>query len=139
MHVPTSTVQHASLDRQRESNKIANMVEKDLLRGPPSKPLNNVMTNLPDTIFGVMTALAKKHQSVNLGQGFPDDEGPDSMKVGCQRSHAISRYTEPASQLKSSLLRFRLWRPKKSWADGISIQTDVVCQTCERYRAFAAR
>jgi hypothetical protein len=28
----------------------------------------------------VMSKLAITHNSVNLGQGFPDDEGPDSMK-----------------------------------------------------------
>lgn len=27
-----------------------------------------------------MSRLAAQHQSVNLGQGFPDDEGPESMK-----------------------------------------------------------
>ena len=27
-----------------------------------------------------MSALAAQHQSVNLGQGFPDEEGPRSMK-----------------------------------------------------------
>ncbi len=28
-----------------------------------------------------MSRLAAEHQSVNLGQGFPDDEGPESMKL----------------------------------------------------------
>lgn len=28
----------------------------------------------------VMSKLAAEHKSVNLGQGFPDDEGPESMK-----------------------------------------------------------
>lgn len=28
----------------------------------------------------VMSKLAAEHQSVNLGQGFPDDEGPEAMK-----------------------------------------------------------
>jgi hypothetical protein len=27
-----------------------------------------------------MSKLAAEHQSVNLGQGFPDDEGPETMK-----------------------------------------------------------
>jgi hypothetical protein len=27
-----------------------------------------------------MSKLAAEHQSVNLGQGFPDDEGPEAMK-----------------------------------------------------------
>ena len=32
------------------------------------------------TIFAEMTALAIQHQAVNLGQGFPDFEGPDFIK-----------------------------------------------------------
>ncbi|WP_410638167.1 pyridoxal phosphate-dependent aminotransferase [Amycolatopsis sp. lyj-346] len=31
------------------------------------------------TIFAEMTALAVRHDAVNLGQGFPDTDGPDSM------------------------------------------------------------
>ena len=37
------------------------------------KPLNDVFTGLPTTIFTVMTNLATKHQTINLGQGFPDE------------------------------------------------------------------
>ncbi len=40
------------------------------------KPLNQMFAKLPDTIFSVMTSLSIKHNSINLGQGFPDDEGP---------------------------------------------------------------
>lgn len=32
------------------------------------------------TIFAEMTALANKHQAVNLAQGFPDFDGPDPIK-----------------------------------------------------------
>jgi len=32
------------------------------------------------TIFSEMTALANQHQAVNLGQGFPDFEGPEAIK-----------------------------------------------------------
>ncbi|KAL3157538.1 hypothetical protein ABBQ32_011995 [Trebouxia sp. C0010 RCD-2024] len=44
------------------------------------KPLNDLFTGLPTTIFTVMTNLAIKHKTINLGQGFPDEEGPDNMK-----------------------------------------------------------
>lgn len=43
--------------------------------------LNETFEELPTTIFTVMTNLAIQHGSINLGQGFPDDEGPISMKV----------------------------------------------------------
>lgn len=44
------------------------------------KPLNDLFTGLPTTIFTVMTNLAIKHKTINLGQGFPDEEGPEQMK-----------------------------------------------------------
>ncbi|BCI66264.1 hypothetical protein AAJCM20276_08880 [Acetobacter aceti] len=40
------------------------------------KPLNHQLTQLPTTIFTVMSALASEHGAINLGQGFPDTEGP---------------------------------------------------------------
>ena len=44
------------------------------------KPLNDLFTGLPTTIFTVMTNLAIKHKTINLGQGFPDEEGPEQMQ-----------------------------------------------------------
>ncbi len=40
------------------------------------KPLNHQIASLPTTIFTVMSALATRHGAINLGQGFPDTEGP---------------------------------------------------------------
>ncbi|AQS85277.1 MAG: aminotransferase [Acetobacter aceti] len=40
------------------------------------KPLNHQLTQLPTTIFTLMSALAAEHGAINLGQGFPDMEGP---------------------------------------------------------------
>ncbi|GBR07689.1 aminotransferase [Acetobacter oeni] len=40
------------------------------------KPLNQQIASLPTTIFTVMSALAARHDAINLGQGFPDTEGP---------------------------------------------------------------
>lgn len=34
---------------------------------------------IPPTIFSRMSALAVRHQAVNLGQGFPDADGPGAM------------------------------------------------------------
>ncbi|HNS85758.1 MAG TPA: aminotransferase [Parvularculaceae bacterium] len=38
--------------------------------------LNPVFAERPMTIFAVMSALAREHDAVNLGQGFPDEDGP---------------------------------------------------------------
>ncbi len=40
------------------------------------KPLNTLLSGTGTTIFTVMSALAVQHGAINLGQGFPDTEGP---------------------------------------------------------------
>src|SRR3982751_4275311 len=44
------------------------------------KSANSLMSGLGTTVFEVMSALARQHQSVNLGQGFPDDQGPEVVR-----------------------------------------------------------
>lgn len=45
------------------------------------KSANSLMSSLGTTVFEVMSALAREHKSVNLGQGFPDDQGPDEVRA----------------------------------------------------------
>ena len=40
---------------------------------------NTYLNSIGTTIFTVMSALANEHKSINLGQGFPDTEGPDDV------------------------------------------------------------
>ena len=40
------------------------------------KPANTLLSAAGTTVFTVMSALAARHNSINLGQGFPDTEGP---------------------------------------------------------------
>ncbi len=47
---------------------------------PQTPPvLNPVFANRPVTIFAVMSALAQQHGAINLGQGFPDEDGPQEL------------------------------------------------------------
>src|SRR3954463_15971939 len=41
---------------------------------------NPVLAGLPTTIFTHMSALAVAHGAVNLGQGFPDTDGPLAIR-----------------------------------------------------------
>ena len=43
------------------------------------------------TIFSEMTALAVRENAINLGQGFPDFDGPESVKAIAQRGIAEGR------------------------------------------------
>ncbi len=40
------------------------------------KPANTLLEQTGTTIFTIMSALAAQHGAINLGQGFPDTEGP---------------------------------------------------------------
>jgi aspartate/methionine/tyrosine aminotransferase len=42
--------------------------------------MNPVFANLPVTIFEAMSQLARDHDAINLGQGFPDDAGPEDIR-----------------------------------------------------------
>ena len=42
---------------------------------------NPVFAGLPTTIFTVMSGLATQHGAVNLGQGFPDNAGPEDVRA----------------------------------------------------------
>jgi len=42
--------------------------------------MNRQLSQLPTTIFDVMSNLARDLEAVNLGQGFPDDPGPEDVR-----------------------------------------------------------
>jgi aspartate/methionine/tyrosine aminotransferase len=44
------------------------------------KPANTILTGYGTTIFTVMSALAQEHRAINLGQGFPDTDGPEDIR-----------------------------------------------------------
>ena len=49
--------------------------------------MNPVFASLKTTVFTEMSALAQRHSAVNLGQGFPDNEGPRDVREAA--AHAI--------------------------------------------------
>ncbi|MEP4771001.1 MAG: aminotransferase [Roseibium sp.] len=44
------------------------------------KPTNPVFTGINTTVFETMSRLAMAHEAVNLGQGFPDVDGPEDIR-----------------------------------------------------------
>ena len=42
---------------------------------------NPIFANLPTTVFEEMSGLAREHGAINLGQGFPDDPGPEAIRA----------------------------------------------------------
>ncbi|MFA5584068.1 MAG: methionine aminotransferase [Bacteriovoracaceae bacterium] len=52
------------------------------------KPVALRMNQFKDSIFGVISNLAREHGAVNLGQGFPDFDGPEFIKkIAEQKIH----------------------------------------------------
>jgi aspartate/methionine/tyrosine aminotransferase len=47
---------------------------------------NPVFAELGTTIFTVMSALAVEHGAINLGQGFPDEDGPLALREAASRA-----------------------------------------------------
>ncbi|MEE2745925.1 MAG: aminotransferase [Pseudomonadota bacterium] len=45
------------------------------------KKNNAILSSYGTTIFTVMSAMALKHDAINLGQGFPDQDGPEDIRA----------------------------------------------------------
>src|SRR5580692_2171230 len=43
--------------------------------------MNSIFADLPTTVFETMSRLARETGAVNLGQGFPDDPGPEDVRA----------------------------------------------------------
>lgn len=52
----------------------------------PTLHFNRVFSGLPTTIFTVMSTLATEHGAINLGQGFPDEDGPLAIRQAASRA-----------------------------------------------------
>ena len=44
------------------------------------RAMNRLYANMPTTVFEAMSALARETGAINLGQGFPDDPGPEDVR-----------------------------------------------------------
>ena len=55
---------------------------------------NPVFAAQPTTIFEAMSALARETGAINLGQGFPDDPGPDDVRAKAAEAllHGYNQY-----------------------------------------------
>ena len=81
--------------------------------GASGSRFNAVFQSLPTTVFEEMSILAAKHESTNLGQGFPDTEleGPESMKAiasRCANKPALGRRATTIAAARCCRRRLRL-------------------------------
>lgn len=59
------------------------------------KSPNKLLDSIGTTIFTVMSALAAEHGAINLGQGFPDTEGPADIVAAAAAALADNRNQYP--------------------------------------------
>ena len=48
-------------------------------RPPPA--MNPVFDQIGTSVFETMSRFAREHEAINLGQGFPDDPGPEDVRA----------------------------------------------------------
>lgn len=70
---------------------------------------NPIFARLPTTIFEEMSGLARTHGAVNLGQGFPDDPGPEAVRARAAEAvlHGYNQYPPMAGlpELRQAVAR----------------------------------
>ena len=48
--------------------------------------MNPIFSGLGTSVFETMSRLAREHKAINLGQGFPDDPGPEDVRAHAARA-----------------------------------------------------
>src|SRR5829696_4702467 len=100
-------------------------------------PLNRRLRGLGTTIFAEMSALALRTGSVNLGQGFPDTDGPTEVtEAAVAAIRAGHNQYPPGSGIPD--LRLAIAEHQKRWY-GLSYDPDTeVLVTAGATEAIAA-
>src|SRR5947207_2917938 len=66
--------------------------------------MNKVFADLPVTIFEAMSQLARDNNAINLGQGFPDDPGPEDIRKAAADA-SVNGYNQYPSMMGIPELR----------------------------------
>ena len=69
-----------------------------------SSSLNKVFADLPVTIFEAMSQAARDNAAINLGQGFPDDPGPEDIRRAAAEA-SLNGYNQYPSMMGLPELR----------------------------------
>jgi len=87
---------------------------------------NPVFGNLPTTIFTHMSALAAKHGAINLGQGFPDEDGPASIREAAAKALRDGPNQYPPTRGLIPLRAAIAKHAKRFYGLDFSAETDVL-------------
>lgn len=76
--------------------------------------MNPIFANLPTTVFEVMSSLARETGAINLGQGFPDDPGPEDVRRKAADA-VLNGYNQYPSMMGIPELRSAIAAHYKHW------------------------
>ncbi|MEE1655888.1 aminotransferase [Microvirga sp. CF3062] len=85
--------------------------------------MNNLFANLPTTIFEVMSSLARETGAINLGQGFPDDPGPEDVRRAAADA-VLNGYNQYPSMMGIPELRSAVAAHYRHW-QGVDLDANT--------------
>ena len=101
------------------------------------KSYNSVISGCGTTIFTVMSALAVEHEAINLGQGFPDADGPEDILLAAADATYDGTNQYPPMMGIPELRQATAAHNNHFYALGIDWQTETMV-TCGATEAIAA-
>jgi aspartate/methionine/tyrosine aminotransferase len=87
---------------------------------------NPVFASLPTTIFTVMSALATEHGAINLGQGFPDEDGPRAIRDAAAKALVEGPNQYPPTRGRIELRRAIAGHAKRFYDLDFNPDSDVL-------------
>ena len=87
---------------------------------------NPVFAGLPTTIFTHMSALAVEHGAINLGQGFPDEDGPVAIREAAARALIEGPNQYPPMRGRLELRTAIAAHARRFYGFALDPETDVV-------------
>jgi aspartate/methionine/tyrosine aminotransferase len=85
--------------------------------------MNRLFANLPTTVFEVMSGLARETGAINLGQGFPDDPGPEDVRRAAADA-VLNGYNQYPSMMGIPELRASVAAHYRHW-QGVDLDANT--------------
>jgi aspartate/methionine/tyrosine aminotransferase len=85
--------------------------------------MNPIFADLPTTIFEVMSRLARETDAVNLGQGFPDDPGPQDVRLAASEA-VVNGWNQYPPMMGLPQLRAAIAEHYRKW-QGLEIDAEA--------------
>ncbi len=92
----------------------------------PSAPGHPALAPFGTTVFATMSALAAEHDAINLGQGFPDTDGPAEVLEAAVEAIRAGRNQYPPGPGVAELLRAVAEHQERFYGLGVDPASEVL-------------